>query len=304
MLKTRPLTAPLSVLLVLLVLLVSATTVLAVAGPAAATWSIVAVDEDTGEVGAALASCVPAGVLGEPDRPLVPVVLVPGVGAAITQGSILPTAPGEMRQLLTDGAGPQQLIDAVLEEDDQASARQYAVVLLAETEGARVATHTGVDVEPARGDRTGPSMAVSGVLLADDGALTATLEAFDAAERDGRSLADALVAALQVGAERGGDRRCGPDQTALFAHVAVAGPDDDPSDPSELLTVTVDEGDGQNPVTLLAEARERGDRGWVDVGLADPAGVPRTVVFAIGVVLAIAAFLTIRKGLGTPAARR
>ncbi len=65
------------------VLVMVAGVVLLGAGRAEATWSIVGVDPETGEVGVAVASCVGFEVT------IVP-VLVPGVGAAASQADISP----------------------------------------------------------------------------------------------------------------------------------------------------------------------------------------------------------------------
>ncbi|MGH1491384.1 MAG: DUF1028 domain-containing protein [Acidimicrobiales bacterium] len=286
---------------------------LTLATPASATWSIVAVEPETGRVGAVMASCVPAGLLGEPDQVLVPLVLVPGQAAAVAQGSINPDAPAGLRQLLLDGADPQLAIDSLLEIDDLSTARQYAVVVIgqrdpndgtgAELSGQTSATYTGIDAEAERSGVIGVTAAAQGVLLADEAISESSLRAFEQAISAGRSFEQALVDGLVAGSELGGDRRC-DEQTALFAHLAVAGPADDPQRPGVLLTVTVDEGDGQNPVPLLADALGEGRSGWVDAGLNDPVGIPRVAVMAVGTILAIAAFFTIRKGLGSPAARR
>ncbi|MEL6983359.1 MAG: hypothetical protein AAFO29_13120, partial [Actinomycetota bacterium] len=107
------------------------------------------------------------------------------------------------------------------------------------------------------------------------------------------------------GSEAGGDRRCLEEQTALFAHLAVAELDDDPSTPSLVVTVLVDEGDGQNPVALLDTFLDEGRLGWIDVGLADdPIGLSRVLVLVVATLLAIAAYLVIRRGLGHTSARR
>ena len=283
-----------------------ASVLLLTTGPAAATWSIVAVEEETGRVGVAMASCIAAGVLGEPDQALVPVVLAPGIGAAVTQGTINPESPVGMRQLLNDGAASRQAIDALLEIDEQSTARQFAVVLLPVAQGdgtVDVAAFTGQDVEPERGDRTGPAVSVQGVLLADQAVLDRSLSAYGQALADGRSFEEALVDGLVAGSDAGGDRRC-DEQTALFAHLAVAAPGDDPLQPSTLVTVTVDEGDGQNPVPELATAVAAGRSGWIDLGLNDPATIPRVAVLAVGTLLALAAFFVLRKGMGSPSARR
>lgn len=284
--------------------------------PADATWAIVAVDRETGLVGAAMASCVPASVLGDPDRALVPIVLVPGQAAAVAQGTLEPTVPPRLAELLAAGGGASEVLEAILDEDDQPSVRQYALAV-AETPDQgdpvreAVAAVTGDDVEPSAWTRIDPAagqrgterVAVAGALLVGDAVVDRAFDAYQAARAEGRSLDRALADALLVGSETGGDRRCG-EQTALFGHLAVAEPDDDPERPSLLLTVTVDEGDGQNPVVLLDQFLDEGRTGWVDAGLIDPAGVPRTAVFAVGVALTVAAVLVLRKGMGRPAARR
>ncbi|MDH5520334.1 MAG: hypothetical protein OEZ14_07365, partial [Acidimicrobiia bacterium] len=74
------------------------------AGPAAATWSIIAVDPETGEVGAAMAACSPVAALGESDEVPAPIVLVPGRGVAVAQGSVDPNDLVQLRAVLTDPA--------------------------------------------------------------------------------------------------------------------------------------------------------------------------------------------------------
>ena len=274
---------------------------LGLAGPASATWSIVAVDPDTGQVGAAMASCVEAGVLGEPDEVLVPVVLVPGLATGVTQATIDPTAPAELRRHLTDGASPAEAIALLLEDDERPTVRQFAVVSL---DGA-VDTYTGDDVEGASRAVAGDGVSSQGVLLADEAVVDRALAAFESSRAEGGSLDRALVDALVAGSAEGGDRRCEPEQTALFAHVAVSEPDDDPLRPSLLVTVTVDEGDGQNPVAILDAAIDDGRLGWVDAGRGDePLGVPRAAVMLAGAAMAVAAVLLLWKGMGSPSARR
>lgn len=281
--------------------------------PAAATWSIIAVDPETGLVGAAMASCISAGVLGDPDEALVPVVLIPGRAAAVTQGTIDPEAPPRMRAALANGAEAEEAILLLSADDDQLIVRQYTVAV---TDGAgveAVAAFTGEAVEGASGSRAddgvGPfgteRVAVSGLLLADGAAVDRTFDAYVAARAEGRSLDRALADALLAGSQAGGDRRCADDQTALFAHLAVAEPDDDPIRPSLLLTVTVDEGDGQNPVALLDSFLDEGRTGWVDAGIGDaPTLLSRVLVLAVATIMSVAAFVIIRRGMGHTAARR
>jgi uncharacterized Ntn-hydrolase superfamily protein len=279
------------------------------ATPASATWSVVAVDPETGEVGAAMASCASAGMLGEPDQVLVPVVLVPQRGVGLTQGLIDPAAPVGLRQLLGDGASPETIIAELLAIDEQPEARQFGIATLPETAapgqtGPEAVAVTGSLVEGPAADGDGELFAAQGLLLASDDVIDSTVDAFVEARRSGTSLADALVAGLVAGAEAGGDKRCDADQTALFAHLAVAAPGDDPLRPSTLITVTVDEGDGQNPVVLLDQALSDGGSGWVDAGLREPTGIPRAAVLAVAFMLSIAAVVVLRAGMGNTKARR
>ncbi len=270
--------------------------VTAAAGPAAATWSIIAVDPETGEVGAAMAACSPVAALGESDEVPAPLVLVPGRGVAVAQGSVDPNDLDQLRAVLSnpDTVDADAVITAVAADNDPElqSVRQYAVVL-----DELVASFDGAETPTIAAAATGSAAAVQGVSLASEAVVDDALRAYTDARSAGTPLADALVEALAAGSAAGGDRRC-DDQTALFAHVSVAGPGEDGVAPSRLLTVTVDEGDGQNPVNLLVDAHAEGRRGWLDAGLRSPVTVPRLLVLVIGVVMAAVSVLVIRRGLG------
>lgn len=272
------------------------------ASPAGATWSIVAVDPETGEVGVALASCVPAAILGDPTSTLVPIVLVPGTGAAVTQGELNLAAPQRISELLRAGAEPGAVVADLTRPDfdGAATGRQHAVV-----SSVAVAAHTGVDLPPQALDRQGSNVSVQGNLLVSDDVVTAALAAFDDARAEGADLSTALATGLDAGSGQGGDRRC-LDQTALFAQVAVARPGDNPAHPSTLVTVTVDQGDGQNPVDLLVDAVGEGRAGLIESGAGGSGrgGVVRVAVLAAGMVLAVGGALVFRRGLGSVRARR
>ena len=136
------------------------------ASPAAATWSIVGTDPDGGEVGVAIASCVAGDVLGDPEGPLVPVVIQPGIGAAVTQGQLNLDAPDRIRQLTRAAASPAEIVeDLVTEEfDEVAEVRQHAVVSLEEGPAA----FTGGETSDASLDAQGRNVSVQGNLLVSD----------------------------------------------------------------------------------------------------------------------------------------
>ncbi|MCL1601948.1 MAG: DUF1028 domain-containing protein, partial [Actinomycetia bacterium] len=91
--------------------------------PADATWSVVAVDEGTGEVGVAVASCVGFEVSVVP-------VLVPGVGAAASQADISELSGARIVKALSLGATAEETINVVVSTDDAPDDRQFGVVVL------------------------------------------------------------------------------------------------------------------------------------------------------------------------------
>lgn len=280
------------------------------AAPAAATWSVVAVDPETGEVGAAIASCISAEVLGDPAAPLIPVVVVPGAGVGVSQGQLDVEAPGLIAELVGNGVDADEVVAALIdpERDPLLALRQHGVVVLqngAGDGGAQAGAHTGDDNGEIAAQRLGATVSVQGNLLASEAVIDDTFDAFEAADGAGDPLAAALVEALSAGAAAGGDRRC-DGQTALFAQVAVAGPDDDPTRPGVLLTVLVTEGDGRNPVNELSLAWSQGRRGLIDL-TTEPTGsrgLFRVAVFFVAMMLVAVAAFAFARGIGSISARR
>jgi uncharacterized Ntn-hydrolase superfamily protein len=124
----------------------------------------------------------------------------------------------------------------------------------------RPAAFTGTKTHEWAGQRLASGVAVQGNTLTGLEVLAATMQAFQAAP--GRPLAERLLSALEAGAARGGDRRCGV-QTARSAYLVVARPDDSPRAPSVRLIVPGQRAGGPNPVQLLRDA------------FSGPAGSPR-----------------------------
>ena len=224
------------------------------AQPAEATWSVVAVDERTGEVGVAVASCVGFEVTAVP-------VLVPGVGAAASQAAISEFSGTRLVKALLGGATAEEAINVVVSIDDAPDDRQFGVVVL----GDGGAGWTGADNLDLAVDRRSSdgAAAVQGNILVADGVVDAAIAAFDASAGP---LPDRLLAALVAGADEGGDARCG-DQTATSAALIVAQPGDqtyaftdtgilgvDPTDtvvPSVFVSVLVEEGGDRAPDRLV-----------------------------------------------------
>jgi len=203
---------------------------LLLAAPVRATWSIIAVDPETREVGAAGASCIAGSEMVAR--------LVPGRGVVATQGIPSFTGRNELARLLARGESPAAALammrssgsDAVLGVPTTAI-RQYGVVALG-FESAPVSA-TGAWTVGWAGARIGRGVSVQGNMLAGPEVVEKALRAFEE-QRKGctRRLSDRLMDALEAGARAGGDRRCSPELAALSAFVMVARPEDDAERPS------------------------------------------------------------------------
>jgi len=245
---------------------------LAIGDRAAATWSIVGVDPETGEVGVAVASCVGFEVTVVP-------VLVPGVGAAASQADLSPASGDRLLAAMRPGADAVEVIDAVVDGDDAPDDRQFAVAML----GGGAAAWSGgdtVEVSVAARNVAGTAMAQGNILVSEQ-VVAGALAAFDTSPG---TLADRLVAALVAGADEGGDARCGP-QTATAAALVVAAPDDDSyaatdggpfgidpeseAVPSVFVSVLVNEGGDRAPDRLAQLWDERETTGAVAIRAID-----------------------------------
>jgi hypothetical protein len=177
----------------------------ALAAPAEASVSIVAVDPVTGQVGIAGASCV------QFDLARVATV-VPGAGAAASQGRQRRGDPLLLLDELRRGGAPSAVLDRVASSD--APSRQFGVVTLA----SGASTRSGEGLEPVATDASTETVAVIGNDLSTPRVVDRAKYAFMHAPGD---LAHRLVAALKASSAAGGDRRCGV-QTATAAFIIVA----------------------------------------------------------------------------------
>ena len=212
--------------------------------PARATFSIVAVDPDTGQIGSAGASCV-SGAYSISD-------VLPGLGAIHTQAADIDSNKSLARQRMLAGDSPQEIMDymATHDAEGQPAIRQYGAVDF--RDGAvRSAAFTGTSTITYAGHLAGATYAIQGNILLGPEILTNMEKAF--VEASG-ALADKLMAALQGANVPSADRRCGV-LPSISAFVRVARPDD--PNPSGFLDLNVDLGDfSQNPIDLLQERFE------------------------------------------------
>lgn len=161
-----------------------------------ATFSIVAVDVDTGECGAAVASKFPA--VGE----VVPYVRA-GVGAFCTQHWHNPEWGEQALDSLQAGNSPEAVLAELLADDPRQEKRQLAII---DMQG-RAANRNPQGADPSGnwwGGMTGRFYACQGNTLTGSDVITAMAKAYE--ETQG-SLADRLMAALVAGDCAGGDHR-------------------------------------------------------------------------------------------------
>jgi len=172
------------------------------------TFSIVASDPETGELGVAVASRFFA--VGS----VVPWARA-GVGAVATQSFANTSFGWRGIELLEKGLTPQEAADVLLRHDDNPARRQLGIVA---PDGSSF-TYTGENCIPWAGGRHGPHYAVQGNILVSEGVVLAMEKTF--LETEG-TLADRLYAALLAGDAEGGDSR-GKQSAALIVVKKQAG---------------------------------------------------------------------------------
>jgi uncharacterized Ntn-hydrolase superfamily protein len=174
------------------------------------TYSIVARDPTTGELGVAVQSHWFA--VG----PIVPWVR-PGVGAVATQSIAEPAyGPHALDRVQANGVGARATLDALLAEDELARFRQVAIV---DAHG-EVATHTGDGCIAYAGHQAGAQFSAQANMMASPDVWPAMAAAFEAAAGP---LARRLLAALNAAESSGGDAR-GRQSSALVVAPAEGEP--------------------------------------------------------------------------------
>lgn len=174
--------------------------------PIVATFSIVAHDPATGDLGVAVQS-----------KFLAVGAVVPwaqaGVGAVATQAAANIRFGPDGLALLAAGQSAADALATLLAADPEREQRQVALVDAA----GQAAAHTGRECMAWAGHRVGPGFAAQGNILAGERVVAAIAEAYQAASGE---LAERLLAAIAAGEAAGGDRR-GRQSAALY--VARAG---------------------------------------------------------------------------------
>jgi len=158
-----------------------------------ATFSIVARDPATGELGVAVQSrAFRAGAI-------VPYAKA-GVGAIATQAAANSTYGPKGLELLEKGVAPEEVVKQLTEADSGRDTRQLAVIDAL----GRVKAYTGSKCNFWAGHIEGENFSVQGNILANENVVKAMARAFESTKGE---LAERMMAALEAGQSQGGDAR-------------------------------------------------------------------------------------------------
>ena len=162
--------------------------------PFAHTFSVVAMDEKTGDVGVAVQShWFSVGSIVSWAQA--------GVGAVSTQSLVNASFGTRGLQFLKEGKSPQEALKILLDSDPGASFRQVAIV---DVQG-RVAAHTGKDCIADAGHIVGDHFSVQANMMLNKKVWPGMAQAFQSNKN--LPLAERLQATLEAAQEAGGDIR-------------------------------------------------------------------------------------------------
>ena len=180
------------------------------------TFSIVAVDTLTGQIGSAGASCIQGSIIISD--------IHPGLGAIHTQSYWNASNQDSASSLMEQGYEPQDIIDWLVENDAQndPTIRQYGIVDL--LEGGRSAAFTGENCSDFKGHKIGDTYAIQGNILLGQSILDDMEEAF---LTQYGTFEEKLMASLMAANVVGADTRCTPYGTpSISAFIRVSDPND------------------------------------------------------------------------------
>ncbi len=220
------------------------------------TFSIIAVDPATGEIGSAGASCVNGVGAGG----IIDIItkIIPGKGGINSQAYVcIPNV--NLNNGITQmeaGLSPSEIIDYLVANDACNSQnfnpayRQYGIADLDDDGNPRLAGWTGGSADDYKEDRQGATFSIQGNILLNVSVIDQMEANFN---NTTGTLADKLMAAMQGANFAGADARCltaGTSSTTAYLLVYAA--DDDPNDPSIRLNVG-QQASGTEPIDILQD---------------------------------------------------
>ena len=168
------------------------------------TWSIIARDTATGQIGIAVATRFFAVGARVPH-------IAAGLGGIATQALVNPYYGIDGIRMLREGGSPQEIVNRLTGADDGRESRQLHILDAA----GRIAAFTGKDCVDWCGHLAGDGFSIAGNMLAGADVLEETAKTYLAGES--LPFARRLIAAMRAGEAAGGDKR-GKQSAALLIH--------------------------------------------------------------------------------------
>lgn len=204
--------------------------------PHYATFSLAAIDPETGESGVAVTTRVP--FVGR----AVPFVRA-GVGAVATQAWTVVEYGQRGLDLLEEGLAPEEVLERLLSEDEGRERRQLGIIDMR----GRTASHTGSETGAWAGSLQGSNYTVQGNILVGPEVIEAVAGHFESTAGTGMPLAERMILALEAGQQQGGDKRWGLFQSAA---IRIADPNN-PGRGGDNISLAIEVGEHDAPVAEL-----------------------------------------------------
>jgi uncharacterized Ntn-hydrolase superfamily protein len=201
--------------------------------PQYSTFSLCAVDPESGQSGAGVTTRVP--FVGR----AVPHVRA-GVGAVCTQASTRVEYGPQGLDLLAKRVAPSAVLEQLLKDDQQRESRQVGVINM-KGEGA---AHTGKNNGNWAGSRQGQFYTVQANIMVGPEVVEAVATHFESTQGTGMPLAERMILALEAGQAKGGDRRWGNLQSAA---IKIADPKN-PGRGGDYIALAIEVGEHAEPV--------------------------------------------------------
>ena len=158
------------------------------------TWSIIARDPLTGQIGIAVATRFFAVGARVPH-------VAPGIGGIATQALVNPYYGIDGVKLLREGSSPREVVDTLIATDSGREARQLHVMDIK----GRIASHTGAECVDWCGHIQGNGFSLAGNMLVGAAVLDDTAKAY--AANISLPFPQRLIVAMKAGEAAGGDKR-------------------------------------------------------------------------------------------------
>jgi uncharacterized Ntn-hydrolase superfamily protein len=168
------------------------------------TWSIIARDNATGQIGIAVATRFFAVGARVPH-------IAAGIGGIATQALVNPYYGIDGIKLLREGRTPRDIVETLIAADSGHQSRQLHIM----DAGGQIAAFTGRDCVDWCGHTEGNGFSIAGNMLAGASVLDDTAKSLIAGEK--LAFAQRLIAAMRAGEAAGGDKR-GKQSAALLIY--------------------------------------------------------------------------------------